>query len=654
MVDWGANTAILNRLQNNTGRTPGLYRFGLLPLALTFLLAGSCSSPESSSRTQVAAIFKMVNALPENNERQIQVLDSAFCLIHKPGLEDKLDVYAFKCAFYQRRHDFVRASRYADSILDLAARRISNVKFAQWYASALASKGDIYLALKNYDESFKCYTKSRVISEKISTDTCGARSNYTQRLADLMYKQKKFADAATYFKLAIEERNCGTVSNEFLTFVYLQANYDNVGLCYARMHRWDSAVHYFNAALRYIGANEHRFPTRKDYIEVARAVVWGNLAGYYAQNNDAAQAESLYLKSLAVFNGRNDKFAQNLQLELADMYTRNKRFPEAGALLKQVRDSLQTLPDDNNLLKYYQVMSDSHVRMGEPAASVTYLERYIAARDSINEVNRRFASMSIDTEMDKRYQEELNEALAKDNRLKQLYLVVAVLLIVIIVVFFAFLLYNSKKQSALKRKLDLQNERQRISKELHDDLGSSLTALQIMLRRIMRQTKESEQNEILNNAAVVSEELIDQMSEIVWMLNDTTDTINGLFASLRTYMAGYIEKTGLPLSLDFRKNCPDDQVISSLQRRNLMLTLKEVFHNVVKHSGAGTFSMEWSCMDKKIEILASDDGIGFDLSASSAGNGLRNMQKRIADIGGSIAITQQRGTGIRIVFPPKN
>jgi hypothetical protein len=73
---------------------------------------------------------------------------------------------------------------------------------------------------------------------------------YTQRLANLMYRQKKFDSAAEYFKLAVKEIGCSKVTNEFLTFVYLQSNLDNVGLCYARLEQWDSALAYFNAAMR--------------------------------------------------------------------------------------------------------------------------------------------------------------------------------------------------------------------------------------------------------------------------------------------------------------------------------------------------------------------------------------------------------------------
>lgn len=611
------------------------------------LLFISCNTSPKDHPEQMAAIFKIVNALPDDNTRQIYALDSAFSFIKNPGPEDRLDVYAFKCSFYQRQHDFANAFKYADSMLDLTENKINQTKYAKWYASALASKGDIYMALKNYDESFICYTKSRVIAESVSTDTCGTRKNYTQRLADLMYKQKKFDVAAACFKRAIQEINCSTVTNEFLTFVYTQANYDNVGLCYSRLNEWDSAAFYFNTALKYIVEQEPKFPARKDYIQTAKAVVWGNLAGYYVQKNDVVQAESLYVKSIAVFGNRNDKFAQNLQIELADLLTSQRRFAEASHLLQLVNDSLQTLPDENNRLKYYRTVAGYHLKLGETTSSAEYLKKYIAYKDSVDEANERFTSIDIGTDMEKRYQQALNENLRKDNQLKQLYLIVAVLTAVVIIILLSFLMYNFKRQSKHRRELALQGERERISKELHDDLGSGLTSLQIMIRRIMSRTQENADDETLHNIANVSEELTDQMSEVVWMLNNANDTVNGLLAHLRLYMAAYLEKTGLDMALEFNNACQENYTVSNLLRRNLILVIKEVFNNTIKHAGATRFFLQALCEERKLKIILQDNGSGLPANLSK-GNGLENIQSRINNLNGSVIFKNENGLQVVI------
>ncbi len=609
----------------------------------------SCNQENKEHSQQVKDLLSVVNALPDDSPEQMDFLDSAFNHIKYPGTEDRLEIYGFKCAFYQRQRNFEEAFKYADSMLDLTANKISQPKFAQWYASALASKGDIYLALKNYDESLVYYTKSRVIAENAATDSCSIHS-YTQRLANLMYKQKKFESAAEYFKTAIKEINCSAVTNQFLTFVYSQANLDNVGLCYAKLHQWDSAVHYFNAAMEYILKQEPKFPTRQQYIQTAKAVVWGNLADYYAQKNERALAESLYVKSLAVFEKRNDNFAQNLQLGLADMLMSENRLPEANQLLNQVSDSLKTLPDENNHLKYYQVRADYHLKLGETREAVEQLKNYISFKDSVDEANKRFTSVNISADMEKRYHKALNETLAKDIKLKQAYLLVAIAIACMVIIISLLMRNNYKKSAKLQRQLALKNERERISRELHDDLGSSLTCLQIVVNRLATRPSGSSET-MLKNISQISGEAIDQMSEIVWMLKDTVGTLNGLMAHLRVYMAEYIQRTDLSLTLDFKNNCKNDYHINNIQQRNLLLVIKEIFHNVIKHSKAGKFSIDFSCNEKRVRVIAKDNGIGLHETQPSEGNGINNMQKRISSIGGIILFENREGLQITIDIP---
>ena len=119
----------------------------------------------------------------------------------------------------------------------------------------------------------------------------------------------------------------------------------------------------------------------------------------------------------------------------------------------------------------------------------------------------------------------------------------------------------------------------------------------------MNQQPGNTQNETLHSIASVSEELIDQMSEVVWVLNNANDTVNGLLAHLRIYMADYIEKTGFDLNLEFNFSCTVNYAINNVLRRNLLLIIKEVFHNVIKHADASRFSLAASCVEKKLRII---------------------------------------------------
>jgi signal transduction histidine kinase len=180
---------------------------------------------------------------------------------------------------------------------------------------------------------------------------------------------------------------------------------------------------------------------------------------------------------------------------------------------------------------------------------VEYLSEriYVQLSDSIRKRDELFGTMDVNAQLDNRYQKTLNENPEKDNKLKRIYIVAFAMLAVLSVVIFSQLFINHRKTNLLNRELDLEAERERISKELHDDLGSSLTSMQILAKRLLTLSGGQHQ-EILNNIVNITDGSIDQMGEIIWMLNDTTGTLGGLIAHLRVYMADYIQTTGLQLS----------------------------------------------------------------------------------------------------------
>jgi two-component system sensor histidine kinase DesK len=79
--------------------------------------------------------------------------------------------------------------------------------------------------------------------------------------------------------------------------------------------------------------------------------------------------------------------------------------------------------------------------------------------------------------------------------------------------------------------------------------------------------------------------------------------------------------------------------------------IKEIFHNVIKHSKANRFSIDFSCSKKRIRIIARDNGIGLSEMQTSKGNGISNMKRRISNINGDISFQNQEGLQIAIDIP---
>lgn len=202
------------------------------------------------------------------------------------------------------------------------------------------------------------------------------------------------------------------------------------------------------------------------------------------------------------------------------------------------------------------------------------------------------------------------------------------------------------------REMALRTERERISQELHDDLGSGLTSIRLLAKGIIaKQQTDGKTSGTLQNIAKISSELIDQMSEIVWLMNHMRDTMNGLLAHLRAYMAEYLQRTEIAVRLHFSNEIQVDTFISGRQRRSILLIIKEAFHNMVKHSRASEFSITCSADEKTITLLISDNGIGLPESSSLTGNGLNNIRKNVTAINGKVLFESGTGTHITVTIP---
>jgi signal transduction histidine kinase len=236
-----------------------------------------------------------------------------------------------------------------------------------------------------------------------------------------------------------------------------------------------------------------------------------------------------------------------------------------------------------------------------------------------------------------------------------------IFLITTLLAFIAFIIIKffidkkfEKQRIKSAKEITLKNERERISRELHDSLGTGLTSIRLLSKRVIAKPANDEGTpKILQNVANISDELIDQMSEIIWLMNNMDDSINGLISYLRNYLSGYIQKADLPLRFNFESFIAKDSYINSIACRNLLLTIKEIFHNVVKHANATSFSIKFTESTTHVIAEMQDNGIGLPEIIPIRGNGINNMIKRIESINGEIEFTTRNGTSIIIQVPKK-
>lgn len=202
----------------------------------------------------------------------------------------------------------------------------------------------------------------------------------------------------------------------------------------------------------------------------------------------------------------------------------------------------------------------------------------------------------------------------------------------------------------LEYKLAVDQERLRISRDMHDNIGSKLTLIK-MLREQLNSANAGILGTKLDTLTQVTTEIMRAMSEIVWALNPKNDSLENLAGFMVNYADSFCRKC----EINFRVQAPEafpEIIVPSPSRHHLLNILKEALNNAVRHSDCTVIYLQLSLDPDKFlfHINLRDNGTGFDPKhpANTFGNGLTSMQDRIRECGGTLQLESIEGTGTEI------
>jgi len=218
-----------------------------------------------------------------------------------------------------------------------------------------------------------------------------------------------------------------------------------------------------------------------------------------------------------------------------------------------------------------------------------------------------------------------------------------------------------RKLAQLEKQQAVEKERARIARDIHDDLGASLTRI-AMLSQTMRTNLEGNSNEASAAERVnsIARELTRAMDEIVWAVNPRHDTLD----SLATYLGGFAQDVLTPAGIRCRLNMPvclPALAVTAEVRHNVFLAFKEILHNVLKHAKASEVEISMETTPAGFALIIADNGCGFALhpmkvtsvgpgekQPTRGGNGLLNVRKRLEDLGGHCEWETAPGLGTQV------
>lgn len=191
--------------------------------------------------------------------------------------------------------------------------------------------------------------------------------------------------------------------------------------------------------------------------------------------------------------------------------------------------------------------------------------------------------------------------------------------------------------------------RERISRDLHDDVGASLSSIKAYSEILETNPSTAPIAELIKNN---STEMIERLEVIAWAANPSYDN----FKSLKNMMMKFAVPLCHSKKIDFNITCTavDDQLaIHSETRQHIFMIFKESVNNMIKYADASNCSTDISISENRFECKIADNGKGFDETSIDDGNGLINMRKRAAELGGELLIESklQKGTAISVRLP---
>jgi signal transduction histidine kinase len=200
----------------------------------------------------------------------------------------------------------------------------------------------------------------------------------------------------------------------------------------------------------------------------------------------------------------------------------------------------------------------------------------------------------------------------------------------------------------LKHQRALEQERLRIAQDIHDDLGARVTQISLLSAVAQGDASFPEKARAdFDRISRMTRELVSALYETVWAVNPENDNLD----ALGNYLCQMVNQLCVQARLRCRLNVvdlPRDIQVSSQTRHNVAMAVKEAVHNVIKHAKAEEVTLRVSLVARRLTVSVQDDGRGFEPLDHPGGSGLKNMQRRLADLGGNCSIQSKLGGGTTV------
>jgi two-component system, NarL family, sensor histidine kinase UhpB len=496
----------------------------------------------------------------------------------------------------------------------------------------------LYLLKGNKDQSLIQAKKAVAYAEELNTPKSlatayGCMTTYYSYVA-------KFSDALIWQTKAIEIYEKIDDKQQLSRMYVSAANLSNA------MKDSTLAVSYFDKAL-----------------EISKAIankenignVYEKMSNFYNHHNDHKKALKLYKTFILFKDSINAKSNLSKIEELQMQYNTEKKDNQIKSL--QIEQKIKAL----QLEKQNALISGNVLLAKKKEAEIALLSKEAIVLKQASElqtlqITQQEEQLVKQQLLAKNVQQELrinqNEKLAKEKELSAQKRIKNFLLGGLFLILLSSFLFVNRYQ--LKKKLEQQTAlleiRNNISKDLHDEIGSTLTSISILsnVSELALEKQPTQAKEMIHQIAMQSKTIQQNMSDIVWSIRSENESIENLTTRIREYAAQTLEPLNIQSSISMDENILT-QKLPMRYRKEILLICKEAINNIAKHSGANKAALVIKKVKQDIVLHIDDNG---SWKGTSSGTGTKSMKERAAAILGKLDISSTvSGTSINAIIP---
>ena len=206
---------------------------------------------------------------------------------------------------------------------------------------------------------------------------------------------------------------------------------------------------------------------------------------------------------------------------------------------------------------------------------------------------------------------------------------------------------ETREREIAEREQALETERSRIARDLHDDLGSSLTEISVLATKGQRVAVPGDLMGMLRTISAKARGLVSALDIIVWAVDPKDNSLESVADYLGDFASEYLSHSGIACRFDIPVALPSI-VLEGRSRHGLLLAVKETLNNIERHAHATEVEFRMTCSGGRLEIIITDNGRGFEAKTKRGGNGLKNLPLRLSKLGGCYVINSSPGKGTMV------